>query len=69
MKQAARFKKSFQDVQAPSRVEQVIAKVRALSFDRGGDVDLAETVYRAMIAAFIDREMVEKATLEKSGAQ
>lgn len=67
VKQAARLKKSLQDVQAPSRVEQVIDKVRALSLDVGGDADLAEAVYRVMVAAFIDREMAEKAAMERSG--
>jgi hypothetical protein len=31
-------------------VEQVIAKVRALADEFGGDADVVERVYRAMIA-------------------
>jgi isochorismate pyruvate lyase len=35
LKQAARFKKTTEDVKAPQRVEQVIAKVTALSQEFG----------------------------------
>ncbi len=65
VKQAARFKRDLHDVKAPSRVEQVIAKVRALSKDLGADADLTEKVCRAMIAAFIDQEIVEKLAIDE----
>ncbi len=63
VKQAARFKKTTDDVKAPARVEQVIAKVRALADAAGGEPAVVEAVYRAMIAAFIEREMIEHAAL------
>jgi isochorismate pyruvate lyase len=51
--QAAKFKTSSADVEAPKRVEQVIAKVRAFSEEAGLEPSVAEAAYRAMIAAFI----------------
>lgn len=63
VRQAARFKKTKDDVAAPARVEQVIGKVRGLASDRGADPDLVERVYRAMIAAFIEAEQKEHARL------
>lgn len=61
--QAARFKKDSADVRAPARVEQVIAKVRALADERGASAAVVEQVYRAMIAAFIDEELRTHAAL------
>lgn len=53
---AARFKASRADVEAPGRVEQVVAKVRVLAADAGLEPQVAEAAYRAMIAAFIEVE-------------
>ena len=61
--QAARFKKDRDAVKAPQRVEQVIAKVRALSEQVGANPRVTEQVYRAMIAAFIEQELAEQAHL------
>jgi len=55
--QAAAFKKTSDDVRAPARVEQVIAKVRGIAGDTGASPEVVERVYRAMIAAFIDEEL------------
>lgn len=44
VKQAARFKKTTDDVKAPQRVEQVITKVRALAVELGGDSEVTEAV-------------------------
>ncbi|RZJ21620.1 MULTISPECIES: chorismate mutase [unclassified Acinetobacter] len=57
--QAARFKRTVQDVQSPERVEQVIQKVRAQALDLGTDPDLVEHLYREMIQRFIQRELKE----------
>ncbi|WP_134676211.1 chorismate mutase [Ectopseudomonas khazarica] len=65
--QAARFKKDGADVRAPARVEQVIAKVRALASERGASAEVVEQVYRAMIAAFIDEELRTHAALGAEG--
>jgi isochorismate pyruvate lyase len=65
--QAASFKKTTDDVRAPQRVEQVIAKVRALSEQLGANPVVTEQVYRAMIAAFIETELAEHASLNSPG--
>jgi len=56
VQQAARFKTSRADVEAPKRVEQVVAKVRGLATEAGLEPQVAEAAYRAMIAAFIEVE-------------
>ncbi len=61
--QAARFKKTTDDVKAPQRVEQVIAKVRALANELGANPDVVDAVYRSMIAAFIQAELTEHAAI------
>lgn len=66
--QAARFKKSADDVKAPQRVEQVLSKVRVLAEELGAHPDVTESVYRAMIGAFIDAELAEHAKVT-SGLQ
>ncbi len=63
VKQAARFKKTTDDVKAPQRVEQVIAKVTALSQELGANPSVTEQVYRAMISGFINAELTEHAAL------
>lgn len=64
--QAAGFKKTTDDVRAPQRVEQVIAKVRMLAEQCGANPAVTEQVYRAMIAAFIEAELAEHAALKRS---
>lgn len=61
--QAAAFKKTTDDVRAPARVEQVIAKVRSIANDCGASANVVEQVYRAMIAAFIEEELKTHSTL------
>ncbi|WP_218011464.1 chorismate mutase [Azohydromonas lata] len=68
VKQAAKFKKTTDDVKAPQRVEQVIAKVKSLAGELGANPDVTERVYRAMIAAFIEAEMAEHARLAGSAS-
>ena len=54
---AGALKADEQAVRAPARVEQVIAKVRALAEDEGASPDVVESAYRALISAFIDLEL------------
>ena len=61
--QAAAFKNTTDDVRAPNRVEQVIAKVRAMASETGASPEVVEQVYRAMIAAFINEELKAHAAL------
>ena len=63
--QAAAFKKTTDDVRAPARVEQVIAKVRTIATDVGASPEVVERVYRARISAFIDQELCVHAALTK----
>jgi isochorismate pyruvate lyase len=67
VKRAARFKKSAEDVQAPQRVEQVIAKVKTLATELGANLSVTEQVYRAMIRGFIDAELAEHADIQGRG--
>lgn len=57
VKQASKFKKDSHEVKAPSRVEAIIHKVRGLADEYGANADLVETLYRQMIAGFINMEM------------
>ena len=68
VKQAARFKKTTDDVKAPQRVEQVISRVTALSRELGANPFVTEQVYRAMISAFIRAELAEHALLKDDAA-
>jgi hypothetical protein len=43
----------------------VIGKVRTLADELGANPDVTESVYRAMIAAFIEQELAEHKTLAK----
>jgi isochorismate pyruvate lyase len=61
--QAAKFKRSMDDVNAPQRVEQVIDKVTALARELGANAAVTEQVYRAMISGFITAELAEHAAL------
>jgi isochorismate pyruvate lyase len=67
--QAASFKKTAEEVKAPNRVEQVIAKVISLAQEQGANPEVVESVYRAMIAAFIDAELNEHSRLKKNNVK
>ena len=60
VREAARFKSTRSEVEAPARVEQVIAKVREFADEAGGSPEVVERLYRAMIAAFIELEDTER---------
>jgi isochorismate pyruvate lyase len=53
---AARFKNSADEVRAPQRVEQVLAKVRQLATEHGAMPEVVERIYRELINAFTDAE-------------
>lgn len=57
--QAVRFKRTEQAVQAPERVEAVLAKVREQAQAQGVDPALIEALYKSMIQHFIQRELKE----------
>ena len=53
---AAPFKRSADEVRAPQRVEQVVAKVRQLAAEQGGMPEVVERIYRELINAYTDAE-------------
>lgn len=67
VKQAAKFKKSSEEVEAPKRVEEVVDKVRGLAGEHGVSPDVVERVYRAMISGFIEYETEERHRNQRPG--
>ncbi len=65
VKRAAGFKKSVEDVKAPQRVEQVISNAVSLARELGANPAVVEKVYRAMVASFIEAELIEYAALRR----
>ncbi|WP_116022948.1 chorismate mutase [Thermomonospora umbrina] len=59
---AAAFKSDERAVRAPDRVERVVAGVRERAGAEGLRPEIAEAVWRAMIAAFIEYELNEHRT-------
>ncbi|MFC4906072.1 chorismate mutase [Actinomadura gamaensis] len=59
---AAAFKTDEQAVRAPDRVERVVANARRRAEAANLSPAVAESVWRAMIAAFIDLELDEHRT-------
>ena len=57
IEQAARLKHSADEIEIPARVEEVVNNVRGLATDYGMSPDIAEDVYRVMVARFIEFEM------------
>lgn len=56
VKDAARFKRDRFQVAAPARQAEVFAKVRALAGQAGGEPEVIESAYRALVAGFVARE-------------
>lgn len=59
---AAAYKADEQAVRAPDRVEKVVALARERAARAGLAPEVAESVWRAMIGAFIDLELAEHTT-------
>jgi isochorismate pyruvate lyase len=57
---AAAFKRNEAEVQAPDRVEQVVANVLRLAEAEGAIPDVVERGYRALIAAYTDAERAHR---------
>jgi isochorismate pyruvate lyase len=66
VRSAAAFKADEQAVRAPDRVERVVALARRRAADAGLAPEVAEAVWRSMIAAFIDLELAEHAAEHSS---
>ncbi|MBW0274388.1 chorismate mutase [Nocardia sp. MH4] len=56
---AATFKRDEHAVRAPDRFAQLIASVRERAEAAGLTPDIAETIWRAMVGAFIEMELAE----------
>jgi isochorismate pyruvate lyase len=69
VRQVVRFKQTAEEVKAPQRAEQVIAKVTALASELGADPAVTERVYRAMIAGFIEAELADLAARQQSATK
>ena len=63
VRQAAAFKKTADEVPAPHRVAEVLAKVRGIAQEVGTEPAVVEATWYAMIAAFIDSERQHHAAL------
>jgi isochorismate pyruvate lyase len=57
VRRAGRLKADTDAVRAPGRVEQVVARVRAVATEVGASPEVVDRTYRAMIAAFVDLEL------------
>lgn len=57
VREAGRLKPDRAAVRGPARVEQVVARVRAVALELGTSPDVVERTYRAMVAGFIDLEL------------
>src|SRR4051812_23824560 len=62
---AARFKPSVDGVVVPSRVEEIIHRVREIAAVQGVNPDTIETVYRALIDAFTRDEQARWRDMHK----
>jgi len=56
VREAARFKANPAVVEDKARVEQIIARLRALAVEDKAPPDVVEATYRALIAAYTDEE-------------
>lgn len=69
VRQAAGFKQTVDAVPAPQRVAQVLARVQALALETGAEPEVVDATWRAMIAAFIERERQYHAALHPPSPQ
>jgi len=67
MTQAAINKPRASQVRDEARIEQIVQRVRARAAAEGGEPDLIEAIYRAMMEAYIAYEHREFARLAAAG--
>ncbi|MEQ8509567.1 MAG: chorismate mutase [Rhodospirillaceae bacterium] len=62
--QAAKLKGDVDAARVPSRIEDVVKKVRRVAEERGSNPEIVETIYRAMIEINIqlEEEQIKKRT-------
>ena len=59
VKQAARFKNTIDEVKAPERINEVMAKVRHKALTLGMSPNLLEDIYTIMINEMVESEIAE----------
>lgn len=59
IKQAAKFKKSVEEVKADDRIDFIIQKVRRQANDMGISANMLEEIYRLMIDEMVNTEIAE----------
>lgn len=69
VRQAAGLKKTAEEVPAPQRVAEVLARVRAMALETGAEPAVIEATWQAMIAAFIDCEHRHQAAMHPPSPQ
>jgi isochorismate pyruvate lyase len=67
MTQAAKVKNDPALVRDESRIETIVARVRARAVAEGGQPDVIEAIYRGMMEAYIAYEHRELARLQAGG--
>jgi isochorismate pyruvate lyase len=65
MTQAARIKGDADKVHDQGRIDFIVARVRQMALERGGQADVVEAAYRALIDASIAHEHREFARLRQ----
>lgn len=66
MTQAARIKNDETRIRDEARIAAIAARVRRIAERQGGDPDLVERLYRAMMEIYIDYEHQELARLRRT---
>ncbi len=69
MTQAARVKNDAGLVRDEARIQAIVDRVRPMAVAQGGDADLMERLYRAMMECYIDFEHQELVRLRGQGLQ
>ena len=69
MTQAAKVKNDETLVRDAARIQAIVDRVRPMAAAQGGDPDLMERLYRAMMECYIDYEHQELARLRAAGLQ
>ena len=59
IKQAAQFKNTVDEVKAPERINEIIAKVRHKALTMGMSANLLEEIYTIMIDEMVESEIAE----------
>jgi len=59
IKQAAKFKNTTEEVKAPARIEEIIARVRHQALTMGMSANMIEEIYTIMINEMVETEIAE----------